>query len=303
MGQLGVFLIKTISHSPFWLLYLLSDLFYLILFRIMGYRKKVVYENLRNSFPEKTEQEIDAIAKKFFRFLGDVTLEGIKALSMTEAEVKERMTVETCPEFEASVKNNRNAIMVIGHYGNWEYVNLRFALLENRQLFVGVYKELSNKALNDYLYDTRGRFDTQLAEMREVSKKVASYAKAGTPISIGLVSDQSPSKERGYWMRFLNQDTPVFLGAERYANRLNAQVFFVEILSKKRGYYHMNITPSVMEPKELKQGEITEIHTKRLEQIIQEKPELWVWSHKRWKHKRPEGLPSEQISTRYPGKA
>ena len=302
MGQLGVFFIKVISHSPFWLLYFFSDLLYLILFRIIGYRKKVVYQNLRNSFPEKSEQEIDVIAKKFFRFLGDVTLEGIKALSMTREELKERMTVNTCPEFEASVKNNRNAIMVIGHYGNWEYVNLRFALVENRQLFVGVYKQLSNKALDDYLQSTRGRFDTQLAEMREVSRKVASYAKVRTPISIGLVSDQSPSKERGYWMKFLNQDTPVFLGAERYANRLNANVFFVEVSLKKRGYYHMDITPSVMEPKGLKEGEVTEIHTKRLEEIIRDRPELWVWSHKRWKHKRPEGLHPEQISTRYPGK-
>lgn len=300
MGQVGVFLIKLISHSPFWLLYLLSDLFYLIFFKIVGYRKKVVYTNLKNSFPDKTDKEIHAIAKKFYRFLGDLTLEGIKALTMKKEEVLERMTIDLCPEYQDSIKNGRHAILMMGHYGNWEYVNLRIALIPERQVFVGVYKKLANKAIDDFLHSARGRFNTDLTEMRQVSRKVTAHAEANTPMAIGLVGDQAPSKERGYWMKFLNQDTPVFLGAERYAHKLNAQVFFAHISQPKRGYYHMSIVPLAMEPKKLATGEVTELHTKILEDTIIKKPEMWLWSHKRWKHKRPEGIPPEQLSTKYP---
>jgi KDO2-lipid IV(A) lauroyltransferase len=301
MGQIGVFFLKLISHSPFWVIYLLSDLFYLILFKLLGYRKEVVYTNLRNSFPEKSEKQIDDIARKFYRFLGDLTLEGIKALTMSKEEVEKRMTIDLCPEYIETIKNNRHAILLMGHYGNWEYVNLRIALLEERQVFVGVYKKLASKAMDHFLHSARGRFGTDLAETKQVSKRIAEHAKNGTPMAIGLVTDQAPSKERGYWMNFLNQDTPVFLGAERFANRLNAPLFFARIEQPKRGFYHMSIVPSVLEPKEMEQGEITEIHTKYLEKAIQQRPDLWLWSHNRWKHKRPEGLPSEQISRRYPG--
>ena len=299
MGKIGVFFLKLISSLPFWLLYRLSDFLYLVLYKVMGYRTKVVRTNLENSFPEKSPKEIQKIMDEFYSFLCDLILESIKCFTMSTDELAKRMTLHLSDEFKESAKNDQNAIFVLGHFANWEYAQLRFSMIEERQNFVGVYKKVGSKDVDQFLYKVRGRTGTDLTEMKQVSRRVQECVNEHIPFIIALVSDQSPSKERGYWMEFLNQDTPVFLGAERYAQKLDAPIFFVDLRRKKRGFYEMHVVPLIMEPQKMAPGEITEIHTKHLESIIKQQPELWLWSHKRWKHKRPEGLPETQLSKRY----
>ncbi len=302
MGKIGVAFLKLLSSAPFWFLYALSDFLYFVIYRLIGYRKKVVKTNLKNSFPEKSEAEINQIMSDFYRFLCDLILESIKCFTISMEELDKRLKVHYPEEYRECVRNNESAIFVLGHYGNWEYAQLRFASIpEERQNFLGVYKKLGNKAMDNFLIDVRGRGGTELVEMKGVRQRIQQAVNEKEPFVLGLISDQSPGKERGYWMDFLNQDTPVFLGVERYARRLNTKVFFVNLDRTQRGHYEMHILPLVMDPANTQPGEITEIHTKHLEEIVRKKPELWLWSHKRWKHSRPSDLPAEQISTKFPG--
>lgn len=301
-SRLALLLFKFLSRLPYPVLYILSDFFFVVVYRIMRYRKKVVVQNLKNSFPEKSAQEIEEISKEFYRFLSDLVIESIKSTNTTADVIKERMQVELHEDYLKALKEKRNIILMIGHYGNWEYAQLRYSLMEERHRFVGIYKKIGNDLFDDFMFKSRGRFGTDLVEVKETSKHINTVHESGEPFILALVGDQTPSKERGYWMDFLNQDTPVFFGAEHYAKKFNAQVFFCDIDRIKRGFYKYSVNPILLEPLSSENGEITETHTKYLESVINNKPELWIWSHKRWKHKRPSELPENLISTRFPGK-
>ncbi len=284
------------------MLYALSDILYFLIFGILGYRKKVILNNIKNSFPEKSTEEHHRIATTFSKYLVDVLVESIKIYSISKEELQRRMYVTFSPEYQQCVKDGRNAIVVLGHQGNWEYAQLSFSAQKYRQAFIGVYKAIKNKAISDVMLQSRSKFGTILIETQEFKDGLGKYVKQNIPVVLGLMADQAPQAKRGYWMRFLNQDTPVFLGPERYAKRLNAPVFFGAVKRVKRGYYTLDIEPLVLNPMDTADGEITEKHVLRLEEEIKADPEYWLWSHKRWKRTRPESLKSAQISTRYPGK-
>ena len=300
-SRLALAFIKLIARLPYSTLYALSNFVFVVVYRILKYRKKVVIQNLKNSFPEKSDKEIEKISKEFYEFLSDLFLESLKATTVSAEVIKDRMRIKLHPDYLKAIEEKRNIILVIGHYGNWEYAQLRYSLLEERHRFVGIYKKIGNDLIEEYMYKARERFGTDLVEVKGTSKHINMVYESGEPFILALVGDQSPSKERGYWMDFLNQDTPVFFGAEHYAKKFNAQVFFCDIDRVKRGFYTYSVTPLIKEPLETENGEITEVYTKHLESIIKNKPELWIWSHKRWKHKRPAELPENQISTKYPG--
>lgn len=301
LARIGVSLIAGLSKLPFSVLYGLSDILHFFIFTIVGYRKRVILNNIKNAFPEKPKEEHHRIAKVFGKYLVDVVVESIKTFSITKEELQERMRVTFSPEYEQCVKEGRNAIVVLGHQGNWEYAQLAFSAEPNRQEFLGVYKAIKNQAVSDVMLKSRAKFGTILIETKEFKDGLGKYVKQNIPVALGLMADQAPQADRGYWMRFLNQDTPVFLGPERYAKRLNAPVFFGEVKPVKRGYYTLHIEPLVLNPLDAEEGEITEKHVLRLEQEIREYPEYWLWSHKRWKRTRPEDLKPNQKSTRYPG--
>ncbi|MAX80143.1 MAG: lipid A biosynthesis acyltransferase [Crocinitomicaceae bacterium] len=301
-SRIALALIKLISRLPFPVLYFLADVFFVIIYRLFGYRKKVVIQNLKNAFPNKSEQEIEVECTKYYRYLCDLVLEVIKSTSMSEKEIKDRVKIELDETYLEAVKNKRNIILVAGHYGNWEYAQLRYSMLTERHRFVGVYKQLGNPTFDEFLYNTRDRFGTDLTENKEVSGYLKELDARNEPFVLALAGDQTPAKERGYWMSFLNQDTPFFYGAEHYAKKFNAQVFFCDIKLLKRGFYSYTVKPLVLNPQECANGEVIESYATLLEGIIAKNPTPWLWSHKRWKHKRPEGLPASQISTRYPGK-
>lgn len=275
-----------ISKLPFGILYLLSDFLYLVLYRIIGYRTKVVYENLRNSFPEKTEKEIKKIEGLFYSHLCDLVVESLKAFSITLEEAQKRMKDRNVEVVNHYAKQGRQVVMVGGHYGNWELFAITIGeSLANNAL--ALYTPLKNQFINEKITKSRSKYGLGMLSIKAIKDKLALINNDSYTIIFG--SDQSPRKtQRAYWMKFLNQETGVQFGTEKFAKEYNAVVIFANIYKVKRGYYEIEYELISENPNEMELGLITKIHTRKLEKIIQQQPEYWLWSHKRWKHKRPE---------------
>ncbi|MCX6251508.1 MAG: lysophospholipid acyltransferase family protein [Bacteroidetes bacterium] len=269
---------------PFSLLYIISDLLYFIVYHLVGYRKKVVFGNLRNSFPEKSEEEIRKIAKGFYHHLCDLFVESIKSFTMKEADVVERYIIGDTGNIDDFQRQGKNAICAGGHYGNWEWSGIATGS-QMLYLPVGFYKPLSNKWIDAYIRKRRVKGRARLVSITNTAAVFA--ASYGEPAFFYMIADQSPSSPRvAYWVNFLNQDTAVLHGIEKYARLLNLPVVFVASRKIRRGYYKVTFTLIVEDPSKTKRGEITEKYMRALEDLIREKPEFYLWSHKRWKHKR-----------------
>lgn len=290
MGSVGYYLalpfIYGISLLPFPLLYLLSEGIYFLIYRVLGYRKQVVLTNLRNSFPEKSEGELKDIASRFYRWFCDLTLETLKTLTISKKAVRERVSFEGTEILEEYATKKQSVVLVLGHFGNWEFAGARYSQEKNiPQLYV-IYHPLHNKGFDRLMYHMRTRHGTKLYTMQETSKSM--FRDRHLLTATAFIADQTPSPERAYWMEFLHQDTPVFLGTEALAKKLGYPVMYISITRPRRGYYRMVVERLVTDPKNTREGEITEVHTRRLERDIQDHPDLWLWTHRRWKHKRPE---------------
>jgi KDO2-lipid IV(A) lauroyltransferase len=278
--------IYLLSILPFPLLYGLSNFFFFVLYRLVGYRKVLVLQNLRNSFPEKTEAEIQLIAKKFYKHLCDLFLETFKTLTISKKSMLKHCYLHPDARtlFTSLAAEKRSVILVMGHQGNWEWAGNTFSAEINSQLYV-IYHPLANKYLDGLMYKMRTRFKTRLIAMKDTFKEMVVHRKEVT--TTAFIADQTPSNVSGaYWMTFLNQDTPVFLGTERIARKMNYPIVYAFVKKIKRGVYELNAELLLENPSNTADGEITEMHTKRLEQDIRLQPETWLWSHRRWKRKR-----------------
>jgi len=283
LSRLGTYFLYLVSLLPFWFLYLVADLLFVILYYLVSYRRKVVQENLRNSFPEKSEQERKIIERKYFKYMADLMMETIKSVSMSEKSVRRRM-ICTNPELMGHYFNQGKSILAAaGHYGNWEMACLSFGFLTDKRRMI-VYKPQSNEVFTEFFNKTRSRFGATMISMRQTLRKMIEYKNELT--FTVLASDQTPTREDAkYFTTFLNQPTAVFLGIEKLTKVVDCVVIFYRIDLVKRGHYTYTFVPLVEEPKATKPYEITEIHVKYLESLIKEKPEYWLWSHRRWKIK------------------
>lgn len=277
--------IYLISLMPFWLLYRISDGMYILLYYIIGYRKKVVYKNLKKSFPDKTETEIKAIEKNFYKHLCDLMLEILKGLTISAKSASERcvMSTELQDIFKKYYEQKISVVGVMGHWGNWEWGSNAFSLLKQQQLY-GIYHPLSNKYFDSMILRMRSRLGTKLIAMNDTYKEM--IRKRNEINVTTFIADQTPSGANAYWTTFLNQNTPILWGVEKIAKKMNMPVVFISVDKLKRGYYHMHAEVLTDEPRLLPDGQLTELHTKKLEKDIIYKPEIWLWSHRRWKHKR-----------------
>lgn len=277
--------IYILSLMPFRLLYALSDAFYFLLFHVLGYRKNVVYNNLRNSFPNKSEKEIDQIAKDFYKYLCDLFLETFKTLTISKKAMLKRCSIEdkTLELFNRIAADDKSSILVLGHYGNWEWAGNTFSILCKQQLYV-IYHPLRNKYFDGLVYRMRTRFGTKLIPMKETFRQMLGSRKDLSMTA--FIADQTPSPSNAYWTKFLNQDTPVFRGTELIATKIGYPVIYATVKRVKRGYYKIYAEELITDPKKTSEGEISELHTKRLEKDIINDPVIWLWSHRRWKHKK-----------------
>ncbi len=274
-----------ISILPFTILYVVSDGLYFILYKVLGYRKKVVYNNLKKSFPNKTHKELKIIEKKFYHYLCDLFLETLKTLTISKKEALKRCYFNENSRhiFNELYENKQSCILVMGHYGNWEWAGNTFSLVNSQQLYV-IYHPLSNKHFDKLMYNMRTRFGTKLYAMKDTMREMIKNRNEIN--TTAFIADQTPAPESAYWTTFLNQDTPIFWGTEKIAQKLNYPIVYATVNRIKRGIYEINVEYLVKDPKNTHEGEISELHTKKLEKDIITCPEIWLWSHRRWKHKR-----------------
>ncbi len=275
-----------ISLLPPFLLYGLSDFLYFLLYRVIGYRKKVVMANLKNAFPEKNEQERKDIMKRFYHYLCDLTLETFKTLTMSKAFSNKHCSFspEAKQLFDSYNDKKKSIIVVMGHFGNWEWAGNSFSLLCKQQLYV-IYHPLQNKYWNNLIINMRTRFGTKLIPMKDTFREMVRNRNEIN--TTAFIADQTPPPENAYWTNFMKQDTPVFWGTEIIAKKLNYPVVYASVNRIKRGYYQITAEMIYEEPAKTGDGEISEKHTRMLEKDIEKQPEIWLWSHRRWKHKRP----------------
>ena len=273
-----------ISILPFPIFYVFSDGIYFLLYKVIGYRKRVVAENLKNSFPDKTPGELKKIEKQFYHYLVDLFLETLKTLTISKKEAIKRckLTPNAIALFDELYTQRKSCILVMGHYGNWEWAGSSFSLINKQQLYV-IYHPLTNTHFDKLMYGMRTRFGSKLYAMKDTMRGMIGNRNEVT--ATAFIADQTPSPENAYWTTFLNQKTPVFWGTEKIAQKLNYPVVYVTVNRIKRGYYEANAELLVSEPKNTKEGDISEMHTKKLEKDIIAQPEIWLWSHRRWKHK------------------
>jgi KDO2-lipid IV(A) lauroyltransferase len=276
----------TLSLLPFPVLYLLSDGVCFLVFRVLGYRKSVVFKNLSNSFPEKNQKEIEHLAKSYYRYLCDLFLETFKTLSISKSAMLRHceMDGEALAIFKDLAGQGKSAILVLGHYGNWEWAGNTFSMLCPQPLYV-IYHTISSPIFDRLMYKMRTRFGGGLIESSQTFKTMVKQK--GTVTAVAFIADQTPQPQRAHWMTFLNQDTPVFMGAETIARKLNYPIVYATVKRLRRGYYRIYAERLIEAPAASAEGAISELHTRRLEKDILAHPEIWLWSHKRWKHARP----------------
>jgi KDO2-lipid IV(A) lauroyltransferase len=290
MQAIGYYLalpfIYLISILPFPLLYLFSDVVFVLLYYVIGYRKKVVSENLRKSFPEKSEKEISEMQKRFYRYFTDLILETFKTLTISRTAMLQhcRMDEQSVQLMKKLADEKKSCILVLGHLGNWEWGGNAFSLTCNQPLYV-IYHPLQNKYFDRLIIGMRTRFGTKLIEMRNTFRNMVALKNEVT--ATAFIADQTPPPESAYWTTFMNQDTPVFQGTEKIARKLNYPIVFMNVNRTKRGYYELSAEMLCENPAATSEGEISEMHTKKLEKEIRKNPQFWLWSHRRWKHKRP----------------
>lgn len=280
-------LVTGISLLPFWVLHGLSSGLYVLVYYVAGYRKKVVLDNLRNSFPEKSEAEIRAICKKFYKHFCDVIFEIVKLKTISEDAFRRHFAftphaISVIKSYEAT---GQSIIGVMGHCGNWEWGAIAHQFYF-KQLITGVYHPLSNKNFDGFMLKLRGRMGGNIVAMKNLYRELLSLKQKGIPTTVGLIADQTPPPESAYWTTFLNQDTPVFNGPEKLARKFNYPMIYVPVRKLRRSYYEMDCVIITDTPNALEEGQISELHTRALEKNIREQPHIWLWTHKRWKHKR-----------------
>jgi KDO2-lipid IV(A) lauroyltransferase len=283
-SSLGVGLLYLISLLPYFILYLIADVLFVLLYYIFHYRRQVVQQNLANAFPEKSLAERRSIEKKYFRFLADLIVETIKLCTLSKEEVIKRVRIENRSMLEnAAFKKGKSIIGAVGHYGNWESGCLRMGLITERPCIIA-YKPLSNPVWDKFFFEMRSRLGAQMVPMKNTFRKIVSHRHEVT--FTVLASDQTPSRDEAtYFTNFLNQPTAVFLGVEKLAKATDSLVVFCDVRRVKRGYYSCTFVPLFDNPKLTAEYEITNAHVQYLENVIREEPQYWLWSHRRWKFK------------------
>lgn len=280
-------LVWLVSFLPFRVLYLFSDVMYYVLYYIVQYRRKVVRGNLAASFPEKSDRERRDIEKKFYRNLSDFFVEFFKPWHMSEEEMRRRCVFNHSEILQRYYDQGRPVVGVMGHYGNWEWMASYALLLSPGVSFYTLYKPLHNKVLDKMMLRIRSRFGAQPIPRNDVLRVIVRDLQEKRMFLAAFIGDQTPNVHNlNFWMTFLNQDTPVLLGTEKIAAKFNLPVISLTTRKVRRGYYEVDFINLCENPKDLSPGKLTELHTRCLERQIQEHPEHWLWSHRRWKHQR-----------------
>ena len=284
-SDIGIFFLKQLALLPFRLLYFLSDLMYYLIYYIIGYRKNVVIKNLKNSFPEKSNTEIRNVAKRFYRHFCDLTVEVIKLHAMNEKDFRRRLKVRNIGLLDQLYNQNRSIVVLTMHYNNWEWSSCIPLYMKHKPL--GVYKPLHNAKYDAYINNNRERMGVNMIPNQIVLRRIVELQRNHELFLLWLAGDQTPPVFHDSWFTFLNQHAMFYPGPATLSMRFNLPVLFQKIEKVKRGYYETTFEMLIDNPMGMSESEIMEVYIRRMEEIIREQPEYYLWSHKRWKHKRP----------------
>lgn len=275
---------KIFERLPFWFLHLKSDGYFFIIYYFSLYRKKIVSQNLKNAFPEKSAIELKSLSKNYYRHLCDLFFEIIKLNKMSSEELQNRIKFKDDHLIRKLLEDHTNIIFCGGHQGNWEWAGTYLGLKFNKQCYA-VVKPLSNVFYERYISRVRTRFGMKLIPFKKTSRFLYSVQKDQAFLMI--VADQSPAKiDPKHWVKFLNQITPFYPGIDKLARKLEAPLVFLEIQKTARSYYEIVPTLIAEQPFKMKPNEILEKYVSLLEESINNNPAYWLWSHRRWKHKK-----------------
>ena len=274
-----------VSILPFPLLYLFSNVVCFIVYNLIGYRKKVVRENLSLALPHLSEKERRTVEKKFYRHMCDMFLEMIKTMSISKAEIQKRYKFTNMDLYLEMEKKEKSIALLCAHYASYEWtVSMNYYI---NFTGYGIYKKIANKYFDKLVHRIRSRFKAVLITTKETVATIENCTRTGKLGVYGFASDQSPKSHKGtHWATFMGIETPIHVGAELLAKRLDMNVIFLKTKKVKRGYYEATFEHLVDNPKEVPNFEISEIFMKKVEQQILETPEYYLWTHKRWKHRK-----------------
>ena len=286
-----------LSLLPLWLLYFVSDLLFFPTYYLARYRRKIVRRNLTGSFPEKDLKEIVRIEKRFYHFFCDYIVETIKLFSMSEEQMKRRMVFKGADHIvNAMEKEDKNFCFVyLGHYCNWEWIASLPYWCPDDVKCGQIYHPLYNKAFDRLFLRLRNQFGGECIAMKETLRRIIEMKRAKQKCIIGFISDQAPKwNSIHHWCDFLHRETPVFIGTERIGKQVDALIYYADVKRTRRGYYLCEFKPLTHRPKEVPDYELTDRFTHLLEEMIKERPDFWLWSHKRWKRTKEEWIRRQQ---------
>ncbi len=279
------FFFKLMSRLPFSVLYVMSGGIYVLLYHVARYRRKIVRKNLTECFPEKDLKEIRDIEKKSYRFFSDNIVESFKMSAMTPEEMGRRMRFTNVEEVNSVLRSGRSVALYLGHYGNWEWISSMPLHLEKSAVAAQIYHKLRNKAMDRIMLEHRGAHGAVNVDMYRTARYITELSADKRTSIIGFIADQSPKKrEVRHFLQFLHHRTPVLTGTEKITKHYGFDPWFVRIRKVRRGYYEAEFVHMHDDPKSVPDFELTRIYYEMLEQAIREKPELYLWTHKRFKH-------------------
>lgn len=278
-------IIWLISILPFPLLYLFSDFVYFLVYNVFGYRRKIVRENIALALPKLSEKERLIIEKKFYHHLCDMFLEMVKTMSITQKDMDKRYVFTNLEVYQNLEKEGKSIVLLCAHYASYEWT----VSMNHHIQFEGyaVYKKLSNKYFDKLVRNIRSKFKATLINTRETIPTIEHNAKIKHLGVYGLASDQSPQATRAvHWSQFMGIEVPVHIGAEMIAKRYDMNVIFLKNKKIKRGHYEASFELMCDNPKEVPDYQISDEFLRRVEKQIHEAPEFYLWTHKRWKHRK-----------------
>ena len=279
-------LIRIFSLLPLSVLYMISDIIlYPLVYYVARYRLKVVRKNLRNSFPDKSHDELKNIEKKFYHHFADLIVEVVYGYRVGDEEMRERVVFENVDLVEDLASKTHGVIAYLGHMGNWEWlVDLNKRFVNPSMVEYNVYRQLKNPASDKMMLELRSKRGGECIEKNQLLRKLVLLRRADHPFVIGMLSDQKPSKRSSYaWTQFLNQETAFLDGSEVLAHKFGFSAVYAHIWSTKRGYYRIRFEKITDDPSKMQPKEMTKRYAELLEQNICAHPEQWLWTHNRWK--------------------
>lgn len=279
-----LFVWYSLSLLPLSILYVLSDILFVLTYYVLRYRRKLVRRNLKDSFPEKSKSDIIKIEKGFYSFLCDYIVESMKLLTISKKTLRRRMSFKGAEIVDEIIENGQSCAVYLGHYGNWEWItSLPLYVTKNAQCGQ-IYHPLENKDFDRLFLNLRERMGAVCIPMAETLRRIVEFKQKGKQVVVGYISDQVPYWNNIHcWTDFLHHDTPVLTGTERIAKSANHAVFYMDVKCVRRGYYECEFKLMTREPKKYKDFELTEMYFRELEKTIQRDPKYWLWSHNRWK--------------------